>query len=121
MSRLGFARRVLALGTFVATGAFFVTSCLTPEFDFGSDTISPGSGGLGGAGSNPAAHCTNRTQDADETDVDCGGNDCSPCSDGAKCVKPSDCLSSVCEGGECQPPSCDDRVKNGNESDVDCG
>lgn len=120
MSRLGFVRRVFALGTFVTAGAFLVTSCLTPEFDFGSDAIS-GSGGLGGAGSNPAAHCTNRQQDADETDVDCGGEDCSPCRDGSKCVQPSDCLNNVCEGGECQAPSCDDRVKNGTESDVDCG
>jgi MYXO-CTERM domain-containing protein len=27
----------------------------------------------------------------------------------------------VCTDGECQAPSCDDGVKNGEESDVDCG
>jgi hypothetical protein len=31
------------------------------------------------------------------------------------------CDSGVCRGGVCQPPSCSDEVRNGDESDTDCG
>ncbi len=31
------------------------------------------------------------------------------------------CASGVCAGGVCQAPTCADRVRNGGESDVDCG
>jgi hypothetical protein len=31
------------------------------------------------------------------------------------------CATGVCAGGACQPARCDDRVRNGAESDVDCG
>lgn len=31
------------------------------------------------------------------------------------------CASGVCREGNCQAPRCDDRVRNGEESDVDCG
>ncbi|MEZ4394166.1 MAG: hypothetical protein R3A48_24090 [Polyangiales bacterium] len=33
----------------------------------------------------------------------------------------SACASGVCAGGACQAPRCDDRVRNGGETDVDCG
>jgi|GEM_PF-4366363 len=42
-------------------------------------------------------HCTNGIQDADETDIDCGGDDCISC------------------------PTCNDGMLNGNEIGVDCG
>ncbi len=45
----------------------------------------------------PLGHCENGIQDADETDVDCGGVDCLAC------------------------PTCDDGIQNGNETGVDCG
>jgi hypothetical protein len=32
-----------------------------------------------------------------------------------------DCASAVCTGATCQAPRCDDKVKNGSESDTDCG
>ena len=31
------------------------------------------------------------------------------------------CATGVCTGGACQPARCDDRVRNGTETDVDCG
>ena len=40
---------------------------------------------------------------------------------GVECVLNSECESGVCEGGECEAPTCDDRVQNGDETDVDCG
>ena len=33
----------------------------------------------------------------------------------------SDCQSGVCLAGVCQPATCTDGLKNGPESDVDCG
>ncbi len=39
------------------------------------------------------------------------------------CTKPADCPSGVCNvaRGECDPASCTDGVKNGQETDIDCG
>jgi hypothetical protein len=62
-----------------------------------------------------------------ETDVDCGGSACAPCSDGKKCAGETDCVSGVCAkpAGQvylrCIAPSCTDKVKNGNETAKDCG
>lgn len=39
---------------------------------------------------------------------------------GRDCLEPSDCTSGICDE-TCQPPSCDDSIVNGSESDVDCG
>ena len=56
-----------------------------------------------------------------------------PCSEGAgnkcdgsgacvECLAPSDCDSKVCSvAGACLPAQCGDLVKNGDETDVDCG
>lgn len=67
--------------------------------------------------------CTDLVKNGDETDVDCGGNICGPCADGMLCQKAKDCLSGVCSGTplRCQVPSCTDGVKNGSETDKDCG
>ena len=67
--------------------------------------------------------CMDQQKDGAETDVDCGGGVCSACADGKKCQSGSDCASSVCKQGSkvCQAPSCFDSVKNGTETDVDCG
>lgn len=40
---------------------------------------------------------------------------------GTPCNVAKDCTSGVCAGGECVAPSCADGVKNGAETDVDCG
>ncbi|MCB9603514.1 MAG: immune inhibitor A [Sandaracinus sp.] len=62
--------------------------------------------------------CTNGTMDGGEVGVDCGG-ECPGCDDGASCTVPADCLSNRCEAGTCT--SCSDRMRNGDETDVDCG
>src|SRR5262249_22946629 len=54
-------------------------------------------------------------------DVDCGGATCGVCAPGKKCNAATDCDSAVCTGGTCQAPSGTDGVKNGDESDIDCG
>jgi hypothetical protein len=64
-----------------------------------------------------------------ETDIDCGGADTVPGSDGAApcptgdvCVAGSDCDSLVCKPNfTCAAPSPTDGITNGDETDVDCG
>lgn len=67
--------------------------------------------------------CGNSQLDTGETDVDCGGPDCSPCADTLKCLENDDCQSGVCDATAktCTAPACDDEVENGSETDVDCG
>ncbi|MEM7157417.1 MAG: hypothetical protein AAF799_31515 [Myxococcota bacterium] len=69
------------------------------------------------------ATCDDGIQNGAETDVDCGGPDCQPCNDGEMCMAGMDCMSEVCDpaGNVCEPPTCDDGVQNGAETDVDCG
>jgi hypothetical protein len=78
-----------------------------------------------------APTCTDRVKNGAESDVDCGdiALTCARCATGKKCVVGSQCASGVCAAGnstgvwrkECQAPTCTDGVKNGAESDVDCG
>ncbi|MBI5509046.1 MAG: fibro-slime domain-containing protein [Deltaproteobacteria bacterium] len=58
-----------------------------------------------------------------ETDTDCGGPACPECVDGQGCDVGTDCTSGVCTVLVCQAPKCTpaDGVKNGTETDVDCG
>lgn len=37
------------------------------------------------------------------------------------CDTGSQCASGVCSNNFCAAPTCNDQVKNGNETDVDCG
>lgn len=86
--------------------------------------------------------CTNGQKDSGETDVDCGGS-CEPCSLGQGCTTGEDCASGYCRNQICVSPpcktdddcqedfvcsvesgiciSCSDKIKNGSETDVDCG
>ena len=66
-------------------------------------------------------HCIDGLKSGDESDVDCGGQDCTRCADNQSCVLGSDCHSLVCSNGSCITPTCSDLVKNGAETDVDCG
>ena len=51
--------------------------------------------------------CTDGIFDGSETDVDCGGPTCAPCSLGRGCKVPTDCAGGVsCVAGICQPPAC---------------
>jgi hypothetical protein len=72
--------------------------------------------------------CSDAARNGDETGVDCGGS-CDGCAPGVACSEPADCQSAVCEGAGCaggldlccQAPACEDGVKNGTESAIDCG
>jgi hypothetical protein len=87
------------------------------------------------------ATCDDAVKNGSETDVDCGGDACLPCSAGKTCNDGADCQSGNCAPGGCagslccqsRPPdagppdadptnpTCADGVKNGMETDVDCG
>ncbi len=50
----------------------------------------------------PTADCGNGIQDGDETDDDCGGNDCPDCGLGGGCLAHSDCVATTfCNMGTC--------------------
>jgi hypothetical protein len=70
-----------------------------------------------------APTCSDSIVNGQETDVDCGGGDCLDCADGKACIVGSDCLSGVCDVSvrTCTPATCSDGVKNGAETDIDCG
>lgn len=54
--------------------------------------------------------------------ADSSSTSCSPtCAVGSPCASQYDCESGVCEGGACSAPSCTDHVKNGTETEADCG
>jgi hypothetical protein len=66
---------------------------------------------------------TDGQKNGDESDVDCGGTSthAPPCQNGKNCFKGSDCASDVCTTYSCQAPTSTDGVKNGDETDIDCG
>ncbi len=87
--------------------------------------------------------CDNGKKDGDETDIDCGGALCAPCSLSRSCKINDDCESGLCQELKCaEPPktcrelgcangfcdemsgecfSCHDNKHNGDELDTDCG
>src|SRR5437867_1923183 len=85
---------------------------------------SPGSASAGPRIRNSTTSCTatcfDSVRNALETDVDCGGPDCVPCTSGQMCAGGSDCENGICNG-RCPPPRCMDGVRNGTETDIDCG
>lgn len=70
-----------------------------------------------------AASSSDGVKNASETDVDCGGpDDGTPrCADGKACASASDCTSLSCTDGVCLPATASDGIRNGTETDVDCG
>jgi hypothetical protein len=72
-----------------------------------------------------ADECKNGVQDADETDVDCGGSICEPCFDDLACEQDNDCRSVVCmqseKGNHCIAETCRNGLIDLTESDIDCG
>jgi hypothetical protein len=70
-----------------------------------------------------APTCTDNVKNGDETDIDCGGLTCPRCADGKSCLIGWGCASGVCNlnSHTCSAPTCMDGVKNGVETDVDCG
>jgi hypothetical protein len=79
------------------------------------------------------ATCADCVQNGGETDVDCGGDACGPCVEGAFCQADTDCHTGNCAAGTCgrnisgcetvddENPSCGDCETNGSETDEDCG
>lgn len=72
-----------------------------------------------------ASNCADGTKNQDETDVDCGGSCPAKCAVGKQCQAALDCAESVCSTGStpkvCLAPTCKDGVRNGGETDGDCG
>ncbi len=74
------------------------------------------------------SHCTDGVANEDETDLDCGGELCLPCSEGLLCQTDADCEADTrcnifsgeprCERGV---PTCEDGLFNGFETGPDCG
>ncbi|MBS3141837.1 hypothetical protein J4464_00435 [Candidatus Woesearchaeota archaeon] len=70
-------------------------------------------------------NCDDLRKNGDETDVDCGGTCPEKCLEGEFCEDNSDCRTGYCEDDDgvkkCAKSSCRDDIKNGDETDVDCG
>ena len=68
---------------------------------------------------------TDGKKDFGESDIDCGGHslDGAPlCADTYACVDGNDCLSTYCNpSNKCATPTSNDGIRNGTETDVDCG
>jgi hypothetical protein len=72
--------------------------------------------------------CEDMVKNGAEADADCGGT-CEPCGVGRLCQIADDCADGVCGDASstvdqpmrCQLPTCEDGVKNGSETDMDCG
>lgn len=69
------------------------------------------------------ATCLNGSKDEGETDIDCGGMLCGKCAVGKTCAVDGDCADAKCNPSSkvCNAPACNDGVRNGDETDVDCG
>ena len=69
------------------------------------------------------APCSDGTKDGDETDTDCGGSCSVKCGDGQGCAKDGDCKSGSCDSAtkKCKASQCSDGIKDGDETDLDCG
>jgi hypothetical protein len=84
--------------------------------------------GVCGDGVCAAPSCLDGQKNQDESASDCGGP-CPGCVAGQPCADAADCQSGVCTLGAacsslefcCQPPSCGDGVRNGDERALDCG
>jgi hypothetical protein len=48
------------------------------------------------------ASCMDTAKNGTETDVDCGGMDCAPCSTGQACLGWHDCGGGICNAGQCE-------------------
>lgn len=87
-----------------------------------------------------AVSCNDGIQNQDETDIDCGGLQCTRCALNESCAIDNDCRSGFCNSSICESktdtvllqshvktkfctlvPTCNDGVKNQDETDIDCG
>lgn len=65
--------------------------------------------------------CSDGVKNGSETDTDCGGPTCFPCTVSDQCKVGADCTSGNCVGNFCTVATCNDLRKDGSETDVDCG
>jgi hypothetical protein len=69
-----------------------------------------------------SSSCTDKIKNGSETDVDCGGGICPPCSVSKACAIPTDCKSLFCSAfDKTCTGTCTDGEQGPGESDVDCG
>lgn len=80
-----------------------------------------GAGGeAGAAGAGGSDSCSDGALNGSETGKDCGG-ECPACATGQPCAIDGDCQSTHCIAKVCSVVNCTDKVRNGRETDVDCG
>lgn len=97
--------------------------------DSSSGSSSGGGGGCKGpADCPPAAECAVATCEAQQCGVaaasagtPCAGGLCDGGGACVQCLGDADCGGQKCVQGLCVAPACDDQIKNGGETDVDCG
>ena len=87
-----------------------------------------------------ALSCNDGLKNQDETDIDCGGLQCTRCALNQSCAIDNDCKTGFCSSNICKGkidtvslqyhvnndfstavPTCNDGVKNQDETDIDCG
>ena len=120
-------------GSLVGAGIMVVVACGGEDEGLESSSsggalADGGSSGGGDAARTPDgavldATATDGVKNGTETDVDCGGPSAGTprCATDRACVSGSDCEALVCRAGACAAPRYDDAVRNGTETDVDCG
>lgn len=98
---------------------------LPPGVDASPTDASPADASADASADAPSVdlECKNGRLDTNETDIDCGGPKCNRCADGKRCIGKEDCLGGFCDPSnkQCSSPTCTDGIKNGDETDVDCG
>lgn len=85
------------------------------------DTDVPASGGICQVGACAAGVPQQGPAPAGTTCSTPTGHLCDGAASCVECLAAADCTSGVCAGNTCQAPACTDLVRNGSESDVDCG
>ena len=105
----------------VDCGGPCMTNCANGKMCFNGGDCTSGlcTGGICMA----APTCTDLMKNGTESDVDCGGTCALKCATGKMCGVTADCAAGTCPAGVCVAPgpTCTDLIKNGTESDVDCG
>ncbi|UQA56079.1 hypothetical protein [Polyangium aurulentum] len=60
--------------------------------------------------------CIDGVKNGDETDIDCGGYNCTDCNQGKGCEAPTDCKTNFCADGVCCNAACNEACKACNLS-----
>jgi formylglycine-generating enzyme required for sulfatase activity len=88
------------------------------ESSSGLDPSQGASSGTSGTSGSSGTSGTSSGSSGDPGPVACKNP---PCANGESCVTNNDCTSKSCVANLCAPPSCSDQIKNGDETDTDCG